>query len=317
MKQPACRRLWQVEAARDGRLSGPELRSFEIHTEQCKTCGRERRELDRLANALQVSSPPADEIALRRERERVLEKAHRKYHSPPRRLHKLVFVIAALVGALLFCAAALLNRQRPELERLVDVVASPGARWERRASSDGAEEIRLKDGVFSLVVHRKPGDPRVVFLIPDGSIDDIGTEFQVTVADGHTRGLVVRAGAIMLRLSGQEPVLLRTPSSWTPPPGEPSKASIASTPEPAPTPAHAESAPVRRVAATKRLSTVRDSTPTQTTALSSEDLAYLRIVALRREGRSDEARVAAAEYLHSFPDGFRHTDVLAFLRAGQ
>jgi hypothetical protein len=57
--------------------------------------------------------------------------------------------------------------------------------------------------------------------------------------------------------------------------------------------------------------------PTQTTALSSEDLAYLRIVALRREGRSDEARVAAAEYLHSFSEGFRHTEVVAFLRTRQ
>jgi hypothetical protein len=316
VKQPACRRSWQVEAARDGRLFGLELRSFEIHAEQCKTCARERRELDRLANALQPSSPPADEIALRRERERVLEAAHRKYHSPPRRVHRLAFLVAALVGALL-CAAALLNRQRSEREQLVDVVASPGARWERRASSDGAEEIRLTDGVFSLAVHRKPGDPRVLFVVPDGSIDDVGTEFQVTVADGHTRGLVVRAGAVMLKLSGQEPVLLRTPSSWTPPPGEPSIASTASTPEPAPTPPHAESAPVRRVAAKKRASTIRDATPTRTTALSSEDLAYLRIVALRREGRSDEARVAAAEYLHSFPDGFRHTDVLSFVRAGQ
>jgi hypothetical protein len=41
----------------------------------------------------------------------------------------------------------------------------------------------------------------------------------------------------------------------------------------------------------------------------------LRIVALRREGRTDEARLAAAEYLRSFPDGFRRADVLAFVRA--
>jgi hypothetical protein len=46
---------------------------------------------------------------------------------------------------------------------------------------------------------------------------------------------------------------------------------------------------------------------------ADEDVAYLAIVALRRENRSEEARVAAAEYLRKFPRGFRRVEVVAFL----
>jgi len=41
----------------------------------------------------------------------------------------------------------------------------------------------------------------------------------------------------------------------------------------------------------------------------AEDEIYLRIVALLREHREDEARIAALEYLRRFPGGFRRAEV--------
>ena len=92
------------------------------------------------------------------------------------------------------------------------------------------------------------------------------------------------------------------------------RSNVAPPPRSVDAPAPEESAPPRPVPSTKRSPPRRDPKE-QAPALSNEDLAYLRIVALRREGRSDEARVAAAEYLHAFPGGFRRPEVLAFMRA--
>src|SRR5262249_43628519 len=44
----------------------------------------------------------------------------------------------------------------------------------------------------------------------------------------------------------------------------------------------------------------------------AEDAAYLLIVALQRQGRTDAARAAAATYLTEFPSGFRRPEVLRF-----
>ncbi|HEX4354989.1 MAG TPA: hypothetical protein VHZ95_18790, partial [Polyangiales bacterium] len=41
---------------------------------------------------------------------------------------------------------------------------------------------------------------------------------------------------------------------------------------------------------------------------AAEDAAYLRIIALVREGRSEEARLSARHYLSNFPSGFRRPE---------
>lgn len=314
MKPSSCKRLWEVEAARDGRLSGADLRSFELHVGQCRTCAEERRELDRLGTALCAARATADEVALRRGRERLLADAHGNHHASRRRTRKASLLLAATVGGVL-AVLAFIHRAPGGAPHVVDVVASSGARWEQRLSG-GTEEVRLQEGVFSLAVHRKPSDPRVVIVVPDGSIEDIGTEFQVTVARGETRGVVVLQGAVMLKLAGREPLLLRTPSSWSKAPYERPTANVAPPPRSV-ADAREEVTPPSAAQPKKVPAPRRDTAPRPTTVLSGEDLAYLRIVALRREGRSDEARVAAAEYLHAFPGGFRRAEVLAFVRAGQ
>jgi len=50
-----CPRLFEVEAMRDGRLSGTERANFERHLTHCSDCAREARALDQLATALHTS----------------------------------------------------------------------------------------------------------------------------------------------------------------------------------------------------------------------------------------------------------------------
>ncbi len=45
-----------------------------------------------------------------------------------------------------------------------------------------------------------------------------------------------------------------------------------------------------------------------------EDIAYLRVIALLRDGRREEARLAAKDYLRRFPNGFRRVEVAAIAR---
>jgi hypothetical protein len=45
-----------------------------------------------------------------------------------------------------------------------------------------------------------------------------------------------------------------------------------------------------------------------------EDIAYLQVIALMRDGRREEARLAAKNYLRRFPNGFRRVEVEAIAR---
>src|SRR5688500_17612150 len=69
----SCPRLFEVEALRDGRLTGVERASFERHLGTCVDCSREADALDNLGRALRERAPSApDELHVRRERTRLL-----------------------------------------------------------------------------------------------------------------------------------------------------------------------------------------------------------------------------------------------------
>ena len=73
MTPVACPRLFEVEALRDGRLVGAELKSFERHLATCGDCAREAALCERLAQALRANAlGSADELRVRRERTRLL-----------------------------------------------------------------------------------------------------------------------------------------------------------------------------------------------------------------------------------------------------
>ena len=60
MTTPACPRSWEVEAARDGRLTGEARNSLELHLEQCETCAREQRIMHSLGERLRATTPAVD-----------------------------------------------------------------------------------------------------------------------------------------------------------------------------------------------------------------------------------------------------------------
>ena len=78
MTQPHCPRAWEIEADRDGRVSGPARNSLELHAQHCQVCSRERRYVDSLARALREDELPGEELAARRLRAVVLDRARKR-----------------------------------------------------------------------------------------------------------------------------------------------------------------------------------------------------------------------------------------------
>lgn len=306
----SCRRLWQVEAARDGRLTGTELTSFEQHLARCAVCATEKAELEALGRALASGQAASDEMTLRRGRDRLLALVHGNATDARTSRRRWIFAPAAVVA--LLALVVLVRHVRRSDVPVADVVASSGARWERALTAT-SETLTLIQGTFTLTV-RRSSPRRVAVVVPDGTIDDIGTIFDVSVSGGTTRGVVVREGAVVLRLRGREPVFLTAPATWAPPPATTTSNEHAMVRVPE-TIAPARTLP--RIAVVPRRNVPAKAVARAPAVSADEDLAYLRIVALRREARTDEARIAAAEYLREFPNGFRRVEVLAFMRASR
>jgi hypothetical protein len=313
MSGRSCRRLWEVEAARDGRLSGAALASFLEHASRCTDCSREHQALEELAAALARSSTSTDEVAHRRAREELLERAAAGSYGMGSTSRWWRLLVAAAAALVLLSAIALgLHRSHDAATYVAEVAPSPGARWSRQILK-GAEQLTLSDGALTLTVRRAADAHHVSLRVPDGVIEDIGTVFRVTVRGGRTMEILVTEGAVVFRRPGAPPLLVSSPSTWAPP-EEPPRPQAR---PPEPPNAHADVAPTpQSTSAARSTAPRRPSNQSVPSAFpADEDFAYLRIVALRREGRTDEARLAAAEYLRSFPHGFRRVEVLAFVRA--
>ena len=318
-----CRRLWEVEAMRDGRLVGHAQRAIEVHAETCPDCREERRALDRLGLALVKDASIEDEVALRRGRAHLLwsVEAQRLEQAGIRKLAP-VAVAAALVA--LLCGDAVFRAtQRPTpAVHVASVTASAGARWDQHLRGS-VEQIRLTDGTLKIFVRHSPTDPRVMVRVPDGEIEDVGTAFRVTVQQHETREIAVDDGAVVFHKNGQESVLVKSGSVWNA--SVPQTLAVAPGVAPPPPPVRNEPPVVRHTIAVARHTTTSATATSSAAAVTSsaalpvapdtavEDATYLQILALARHGQSDAARVAAAKYLDEFPSGFRRTEVLRFM----
>ena len=116
MSRNGCPQVWEVEAARDGRLQGGALAKHLAHRAICVECTENADSLDRLARELraQLSIPPND-LVLRRLRPRVLAmvdarnagRGRRGWWSRPASL-----IVAALLVVLVTGAALAAWRER-------------------------------------------------------------------------------------------------------------------------------------------------------------------------------------------------------------
>jgi TolA-binding protein len=214
--------------------------------------------------------------------------------------------------------------------------AESAARWSRWTEQH-VERVVLESGSLSIRVQKASAARRVIVVLPDGELEDIGTTFSVSADGARTTRVTVEEGSVVLRLRDARPIVLGAGDSW-PPSATPSTAtSSASSAAPSPAPSSAlrasNPAPVAHVAPDGR----SDASADFRTALSAlnagdhagaarlftsflsnhsrdarvEDAAYLRVIAFHRSGDMSATERAAGEYLKRFPNGFRRTEVEA------
>ncbi|HEY0463137.1 MAG TPA: hypothetical protein VGC79_02960 [Polyangiaceae bacterium] len=106
MTHPVCQRLWQAEAARDGRLTGSELSNALRHRAECADCQQAARALDELGRKLKaLPAPPAAQLVQKRTRQALLSAwnesllAERRPKPRPRML--LIAAFSAIGGVAL------------------------------------------------------------------------------------------------------------------------------------------------------------------------------------------------------------------------
>ena len=344
-----CRRLFEVEALRDGRLSGTELVRFRTHLAICADCAREARSLDALGDALReaATSADSDELRVRRERTRLLAAFDATLvpalPHPVANRRRFAAAACAALGALAvvlvfvfgfgktrpasISAAATTTPALPSREP-VTIDADRRARFTRQTEAD-VERVILESGALSIHVERARSRRRLLLVLPDGELEDIGTTFSVSADGGHTTRVTVQEGSVVLRLRGNPTIVLAAGDAWTraaPPEAHGSQAS----PVPAPSlkaaksapNAQAPKAPVDNAAgfrtamadfnagnyaqAAQLFGSFVTSHPGDARA---EDAAYLRVLALQHAGDARATRQAAREYLGRYPEGFRHAEV--------
>jgi hypothetical protein len=302
-------------------MSGPEALAARSHIERCTDCTREAQELEILARQLSATGVAPDAMSIRRLRNTVLARADaalRSQHRPQRRGSGVALAVAAV--AVLATTTWALRRAKHgnELPNDFAAVSAEGARFTRTARS-GLELIDLADGALSISTHMKPPGQRLVVRVPDGEIEDIGTIFRITVRDGGTREIAVSEGSVVFRRPSAPDLRLSSGAVWSPAPAPTTERAVENA---VPFAALSEPQGAQAPARQQQNSALAraDKRKTETTSgkvsapLPSEDESYLRILALLREHRDEEARVTAEEYLRRFPAGFRRAEVEGLTR---
>jgi hypothetical protein len=346
--KPSCPRLFEVEAARDGRLTGADLARFESHVSHCALCAKEAEALEEFARSLRsLPAAAGDELRVRRERTRLLAAFNTALVPGPSNTKRWLI---PLVATTVFTALTLtLWHSRPAANRgakvgtpavvrareAIAVRASPASQWSRQVESH-RETITLTAGTLNVSIDHTLSPRRLRLLLPDGELEDLGTTFSVTTTPTATTHVAVQDGAVILRLRERAPIILSANQAYSPSIAEPAT----ETAPPLPPTALTSAAPARAASAAPApapgpSSTTGDAGSEFRAALSAlnagnnalaanlfgsflashpaaanaEDAAYLRILALQRAGSLQAMRSAARDYLERYPTAFRRAEV--------
>ena len=335
MSQPRskpCARSWQVEAARDGRLTGKDLASALRHRETCAECTAAAARLAELgAGIAELPAQPFAALTARRVRQNLLAAFNETVLDPPRaksvprRAWLLAFGLVGALGGFYFWVG---QRARPSVTQTrlisaVEVHASAGARFTDQLEN-GLDRVVFDDGQASFTVHPHPNRP-VLIALPDGELEDLGTIFDLSVREGHTQTISVSTGRIAVRLRERAPFTLTAGESWQREPAASAVPSIA--PGPSATPPVSSAAPaaptsnsgsngrastraLAHAAAAPSASQKAPSISPSSDSTKAEDDAYLEIIGALRGGKTARAHALAKSYLLRFPSGFRRIEVL-------
>ena len=327
MTSDRCARLWEVEAARNGQLADQALPAHQRHVVNCNECAAQQGYFESLGRALQEPDEPLDELAMRHARQRLMQRAASRLRAPEARRFGVRGAALAMTVAIVVIGAGDLairgawRSATPTHHPVTVTQTGTGSLWSRHTASD-VEHINLREGQLRFVVQRRSGDRRVIVHVPDGEIEDLGTTFDVTVQAGRTSEIAVHKGVVVFRPRGGQSLRLTAGTVWRASalPAMPDAAAQAQRSAPAATIEPTAQSPLRAAPphVTTRVTT-RSSPhtpvvpsvpqPASTSDTLAEDVAYLQVVALLREGRDAEARLAAAAYLRSFPGGFRRQEL--------
>jgi hypothetical protein len=315
-----CPRAWEVEAARDGRLTGKARQTHDAHLQTCASCGDAARALESLAQGLrELGGEDVDDVSLRRLRNRVLdvvdaEQTGRERHSagPGRwRATTAAVVLAATVIAAVTFASW--HAQRPHVEAR-QVPAPPPPR-----ASESLQPSLLP-----------PAAPSPINVESEDTRVDVtpaaGARFTRTTEPGLDR-FELTEGTLGLRVqrpAGGRRVLVTVPDGEIEDVGTAFDV-VVSDRRTERVSVHEGRVVVRLTnrppvtvdaGNTWRRSALRTSERTSASTTSKpstngdrEDAAYLEVVRLMRDGREGDARVAAARYLDDFPAGFRRAEM--------
>jgi hypothetical protein len=351
MRSAPCPRSFEVEASRDGRLTGAALASFERHMTGCAACSREFKALEGLANALRTDprdGAGADSFHARRERTRLLAAFDRTLVAPDNHSGARRWLLSsAAVAALIACALVLWRVRSPEqtAHAAAIVHADSTAVWSERRDG-GREKIVLERGGLWIHVDHSSGEGGLLVVLPDGELDDTGTTFTVLAEEGRTTRVSVEEGTVVLRIRGEGPVAVGAGGTWVAEArlaassraSSATPAGIASSEPLSPSPPAASVLP--RASAPPALAPDLDPSADFRAAMSAldvgdnaeavarfasflvkhprdpraEDAAYLRVIALQRTGDTGRMKQAAQEYLERYPAGFRHSEMEALSR---
>jgi len=376
-----CRQSWKVEAVRDGQLAAPDSQAIASHMQVCMHCTAEGERLTRIGDAVRaIPIREPSPLVVRIQRRKLLEEAAAQASTAPvrapsaRRMNVQPLRYALAAAAVFAIVLAGLRYRKSTMAPVaiatppadvtmisseVEVRATPESRWSQ-TSEPAQQLIALEHGVlWTRITHKRPHPP-VVFRVPDGQIEDVGTTFTVAVRGDQTQRVAVDEGTVVVRLRGLADMRLTAGQSWERPasgaqttapapaaltttaaePG-PSNQPVAAQPEApaAPSPAAQDDASstkprVRAASKPKGRNPAEESRLMKkgTAALHAgryteaanlferfaadypqsgraEDAAYLHALSLVKAGRSEEAYLAAKDYLARFPQGFRRTEM--------
>ena len=359
MNAMTCRQTWKVEAVRDGQLAAPDSEMIASHVQVCMYCASENERLEQIGSAVrQIPVREPSPLVVRIQRRKLLEEAAQALPASGRfksgirtPAHPMRMVLAAAAAFVLVWAGVRqfsakheivatpvpqpVNTDSTMVASEIEVRAMPDTRWSQR-SEPPVQLIALEQGaLWTKITHKRPHPP-VVFRVPDGQIEDIGTTFAVTVQNGQTQRVVVDEGAVLLRLNGMKEQRVTAPNTWV----RPSELGSAPAAEPAPVantpaaePSPSEVAPVEAPAQPSAAAASADADQTAKVrprtdakaakkAGAEEIKLYKKATAAYRAGRNTEALALFDRFSALYPHSMRSEDVsylrvLSLAKAGQ
>jgi hypothetical protein len=340
-----CHRLFEVQAVRDGRLTGPALDAHQVHVRGCAQCRAEARILDELSTSLRaLPFRRVDELTGRRRRAQLLAMVNEAQIFSPACRRSVAWPLAAAVAIVIAVFAVGVTRRRDVPVRTsvpagsdALTIESRGATWSR-ADDPTATRLRLQDGELLIHVdHNAVARRRLIVLLPDGELEDLGTTFVVRVESGHAAAVGVREGVVVLRRVDAAELVLRAGQEWDAEPeasvtgsgsAAPYASSVVGTAAP-PVVAPSGKGGLGTAAASEFRDAVGQLESGHPLAAAyglraflarhpqddrDEDASYLLVVALRECGDALGSLNAAHAYLQRYPAGFRRSEVEALAR---